>query len=255
LNELGDLLRSEREKKGLSLEEVEEATRIRRRYLEALENGDAAHLPAPVYTQGFIRNYAIFLGLAPQEALALFRGAEPVSPPVAPLQGALRAANRPNWILVIGLLIGLAAVALLIVWGVPYYRDGQAPAVPSPSGEAATATPLPASATPVPPTATASATPPIQPTLLPTFTATVTPVAGVQVQVIVTDKSWLRVTVDGQVAYEGTLEAGETHTWTGKDAVTMLSGNAAGTSVIVNGKSQAALGAPGQVVELTWSRP
>ncbi len=59
---LGERLREAREAKDLSLDETERATRIRARFLEALEQGDYSVM-TPVQAQGFLRNYARFLGL------------------------------------------------------------------------------------------------------------------------------------------------------------------------------------------------
>ena len=60
---IGRILGQERKKKGLSLEEVEKATKIRKRYLDGLEREDYAVLPAGVYAQGFLKTYANYLGL------------------------------------------------------------------------------------------------------------------------------------------------------------------------------------------------
>jgi hypothetical protein len=73
MQELGDLLRKAREAKCVTPVEAEEATRIRVRYLEALEHGDEDSLPARVYVEGFLRNYAVYLGLEPQEVMARYR--------------------------------------------------------------------------------------------------------------------------------------------------------------------------------------
>lgn len=70
---VGQLLRSAREKHGLTLEEVEQHTRIRRRYLEALEHDKYDKLPAATYAKGFIQNYSMFLGLPTKTLLAVFR--------------------------------------------------------------------------------------------------------------------------------------------------------------------------------------
>ena len=59
---LGQRLREAREAKELSLADVEQATRIRLKYVEALEQGDYTSM-TPVQAQGFLRNYARFLGL------------------------------------------------------------------------------------------------------------------------------------------------------------------------------------------------
>lgn len=66
-------LRNERLKKGLTLDEVSKATKIRINFLSAIENGDYQKLPSSTYAQGFVKNYAEFLGLSKNEILALFR--------------------------------------------------------------------------------------------------------------------------------------------------------------------------------------
>ena len=58
---LGDMLRSERERQGLSIRDIEKGTSIRALYIESIEKGDYSQLPGEVYTKGFIRNYANFL--------------------------------------------------------------------------------------------------------------------------------------------------------------------------------------------------
>jgi len=60
---IGRFLEQTRKERGLSLEEVEQATKIRKRYLVGLENEDYATLPDAVYAQGFLKTYANFLGL------------------------------------------------------------------------------------------------------------------------------------------------------------------------------------------------
>jgi len=60
---IGRLLEHRRKEKGLTLEEVEQATKIRKRYLDGLEREDYAVLPAGVYAQGFLKTYANYLGL------------------------------------------------------------------------------------------------------------------------------------------------------------------------------------------------
>src|SRR3989344_8992192 len=63
----------ERKKRGLSLEEVQRQTKIRKSILELLEKGDYDSLPPPTFIKGLIRNYGEFLGLDVNELLALFR--------------------------------------------------------------------------------------------------------------------------------------------------------------------------------------
>jgi cytoskeletal protein RodZ len=62
-----------RERKGVDLYRAERDTKIRARYLGALERGDYKELPGAVYTKGFLRNYALYLGLDPDEVLDQWR--------------------------------------------------------------------------------------------------------------------------------------------------------------------------------------
>jgi hypothetical protein len=64
--------------------------------------------------------------------------------------------------------------------------------------------------------------------------------------------SWVRVTVDGKIAFEGTLLPGTTRAWNGATFITVRYGNAGGVSVTFNGKSEGVVGQPGQVVERTY---
>lgn len=70
---VGEKLSEERIKKGLSLDEVAKATKIRVSFLAAIEKGEYKKLPSGTYAHGFVRNYARFLGLPEHEALALFK--------------------------------------------------------------------------------------------------------------------------------------------------------------------------------------
>lgn len=63
MNELGEFLKNERISKGLTLEEIQETTKIRTRYLKAIEDGDFSVMPALVYAKGFVKSYAEALGL------------------------------------------------------------------------------------------------------------------------------------------------------------------------------------------------
>jgi cytoskeleton protein RodZ len=65
--ELGEILKNEREAKGLTVKAVMEATKISRVIILALESGDRSALPHPVYTKGFVKSYARLLGLDPDE--------------------------------------------------------------------------------------------------------------------------------------------------------------------------------------------
>ncbi|PIZ01179.1 hypothetical protein COY62_00070 [bacterium (Candidatus Howlettbacteria) CG_4_10_14_0_8_um_filter_40_9] len=69
---LGDNLKKARETKGFDVRYVEEAIKIRAKYLLALENGDYKKLPPDVYIKGFLKNYAIFLGIETERVMRLY---------------------------------------------------------------------------------------------------------------------------------------------------------------------------------------
>lgn len=63
LKKIGSTLKLRREEMGISLKEVENGTSIRINYLASIEDGDMSKLISPVYAQGFIKQYSLFLGI------------------------------------------------------------------------------------------------------------------------------------------------------------------------------------------------
>ncbi|MCE5168125.1 helix-turn-helix domain-containing protein [Paenibacillus profundus] len=81
MSELGQLLKKARLEKGLSLDDVQEATKIRKRYLEAIEEGDYKVLPGSFYVRAFVKTYAETVGLNPDEILQYYRNDIPATEP------------------------------------------------------------------------------------------------------------------------------------------------------------------------------
>ncbi|HYM69014.1 MAG TPA: RodZ domain-containing protein [bacterium] len=121
---IGERLRNAREARGLSLDDVEAATRIRRRYLEALEDEAFDRLPGPAYVRGFLNGYASYLGLPSEEIASMYpmplgaRVAVRASPvdvritPVTPRSRARRFVIGASLVLLCG-----AAVIAYILYG------------------------------------------------------------------------------------------------------------------------------------------
>lgn len=136
--EIGSALRAARERRGLELREVERETRIRERYLAALEEERFELLPARAYAKGFLRVYADFLGLdgglIVEEFNARFPEAEQpelAAPPVSATLARAWARRLP------GLLVAGLAVALLGVLVSHFGGARHRPALPvSPSTSA-----------------------------------------------------------------------------------------------------------------------
>lgn len=102
MSELGQSLREAREAKGLSLEELQEITKIQKRYLIALESGDFKQLPGNFYTRAFIKNYAENVGLDAQAFFDEHAGeipkaqTEPVNPIIPSRSTVHKPKKQPN---------------------------------------------------------------------------------------------------------------------------------------------------------------
>src|SRR5262245_13878789 len=82
---VGRLLKDQREELGLSLSDVGQRLRIRRPYIEAIEEGRFDELPGAAYIPAFLRAYAVHLGLEPEKVLTAYHstGAAPIKRPTA----------------------------------------------------------------------------------------------------------------------------------------------------------------------------
>ena len=77
--------------------------------------------------------------------------------------------------------------------------------------------------------------------------------APITVDVNLTGDAWMRVTADGEVAYEGTLATGSNETWTAEGELTITAGNAGAVLVSFNGASETPMGNPGTVQSQTFT--
>ncbi|MFQ6058138.1 MAG: helix-turn-helix domain-containing protein [Anaerolineae bacterium] len=274
MGELGQLLREARERKGVSPAEVEAATKIRQKYVIALEEGNYDQLPPGVYVRGFLRSLAAYLGLDAEEVIALYGKEVPQEAAPRPTRFLSQPLTTSSWLtpdLLAGIVL-LLAIGVLGVWIFREYIAPLAQVTPTPTVEAMASAP--------PPTSTATAIPSPTGTLQPQPTPTSPPsqalaagssptqtVAiglqalattpsptpqGITLQVEVTERAWLRVVADGQTVFEGILDRGATRTWRGQEQIAMRSGNAGGVLVTVNGQREGPLGGRGEVVDREW---
>lgn len=283
---LGEWLRQRREELGITLAQAQADTRIRVTYLEALEAERYAELPDAVVGRGFLRNYASYLKLDVQEALARFSARVAPPPGVTaeagsavpnpftsgpfqpvPLHEIRSAGSRRRWLLALGgiLVISLAALAW---WAVPRL-DGWLPDLPWPEARGARSTPtqelagadlqtatltapVTGTARPSPATATATVAPPtVTLTLPPRPSATPTQIvyAGISLRLVFSDTSWIQVTVDGVRQEQGELPAGTSRLYQARERVELRVGNAGAVLATLNGEEMGPLGAKGEVVD------
>lgn len=277
---LGQRLRAAREAKGVSLAEVERATRIRAKFLEAFEQDDFSGLPSETQARGFLRNYAEYLGLDAAELLANFDSgrrrkiklgptqprrvapsptttppngsrATPLSPRPAPTENMGRApqiiSRRPRWFSP-DLLFAMAVsfvIVILLVWAIGQLTPGlTAPPTPTLALILPGQTLAPATASPTP---TPEATPTLAlPTPLPEY-------VGVNISLRAEQRIWVSVKVDGVEQFVGQMAAGEIKDFVGQGVVEIATGNGLGTRVIWNGRDQGTLGKLGEAVIQLWT--
>ncbi len=174
---LGALLRATREAKGATLAQAEKATRIRQKYLEALEENRTSDLPEPVFVKGFLRNYAIYLGLNVQEVLDLWRGEHGLRKETAGVEPEIEPLRTPSRLTPAMLTVVLALIVFSLVMYYLYQQYAAPPMSPTPMIilDIATATPTPPTAGQTTPAVTRVPTPAQQ-------DVTVPDVAGLSLQ-------------------------------------------------------------------------
>ena len=116
--EIGSTLRQARERRRLGLDQAEAETKIRARYLRALEDEHFDLLPGPAYVKGFLRTYAEFLGLDGQLYVDEYNSryvTREDDPPFRPRRSAGRRGRRVESSVVLGAIVGIAIVFGLVI--------------------------------------------------------------------------------------------------------------------------------------------
>jgi cytoskeletal protein RodZ len=130
---LPERLYAARERKGVDLYRAERDTKIRARYLGALERGEYRELPGAVYTKGFLRNYAVYLGLDPDEVLRQWKHERGDAPAIAPQITVPRPIEAPRQritfspVAIVALLLFLLVAAFVVYLGVQLVRFAKPP--------------------------------------------------------------------------------------------------------------------------------
>ena len=275
---VGPVLEKARKERGLTLEEAEHATKIRKRYLEGLEREDYGVLPDAVYAQGFLKTYANYLGLdgeglarelrdrrRPRRERAVTYGygttgtSEFDKPLVSPGQFGRKERGRIPAATILTLLVSLLAFAAVVA-SLYYVGRGAQSTGQDPPSQAGVANQQDANGQEPEPEggAPARGTP-----------ARETPDRGTpagggggenaaaaeprpdSLSVVVSvegDPSWLSVLVDGELAYEQIAEPGFSRTFEGQRGISIKTGNAGAVGVEVNGQDLGRLGDSGEVL-------
>jgi cytoskeletal protein RodZ len=265
---LGGYLRSLREAKGTSLEDMARSTRVGIRHLEALEEERLADLPSPVFVRGFIRAYCGFLRESPEPALGRYE--ELVGTRAAAQAASAAPGPRTTWAgssVVVGLVLLLVLGAGLILVNLSVKKSGGTSVAtartesPTASTSPAPTPVLPRAAAPAPPAPAPSvATEPVHPTPPPASSASTPPPAtrptagaaatgGQRLVIRAVEPTWVRVQTDeGRIAEE-LLPAGASREWAAEHRFLLTIGNAGGVELTLNGKTLPSLGAKGTVIQ------
>ena len=291
--DIGATLRKARQDAGVTLEDVEEDTKIRKRYLTALEREDYADLPSAVYARGFLKTYANYLGLdgealsmdlkdrwesirerRRQESTPKRESGRQGSPSRSSRSFTVGASSRRRRISItamIGfvLLLALLAAAVFGLYSVgqnsrsvqenPNQQAGQNSekgGIPNKSG-----------GTTVEETSTNTTSASIPGQGADTMPgndaeAGLTESRGetaplqetISMKIAVAQVSaWLNVQADGNTVYEQVTQPGFSQTFEAGDRISVWTGNAGAVRLEINGQDYGALGAPGEVKRRTFT--
>lgn len=224
---VGESLARARAERGLSVEDVSSATRIRSSIVRDIESDTFDRCGGDVYARGHIRSIAHVVGIDPTPLVEEFdrgRGGTPVPvAPVAPYDPSVNERTerrRPNWAaaMIVALLavIGYAGYAFVADSG-----SGPAKSARTAVGPSASATPTPTQASPTPSSGPAL--------------AQVTPDQATVLIRIIGDSSWVSVKgADGRLIFQGLMPHGATQVFRDPALLQLVIGNAPAVQMVVN---------------------
>jgi cytoskeletal protein RodZ len=278
MGSFGERLRREREMRGITIEEIAEATKIGSRNLRALEDEKFDLLPGGIFNKGFVRAYSKFLGLDEEQAVADYIAAESSFRDAASDGLDVHVENSPHASLAVPVtIVVLLAIAGGGFGGWKYYQKRAAqqeaeqiaaaskpaaavappaqpvapPSTPASAGQDSSASP-----TTTQPTNAAGTTPAASPaTTAPEVPASSDSAAtgGFVVQLKANQDSWVSAKADGKSVFSETLKATNERTLHARDRIVLTLGNAAGVQVSYNGKDQTFDRAAGKVKTLVFT--
>jgi cytoskeletal protein RodZ len=268
---LGQRLQEERAKRGLSIEEIADQTRINPAYIQAIESDDLSSLPGGFFYRSFVRQYARILGLPESEyagyltksledevrtieKLETALPARHIAVPPMPTGMVNKAEETRRWVIRLSVLVAVIVLCSGVYYVYQWWRTTQEiaaqqqaavtqaapepvkpppPVVQTPPQESGT---MPATQEPTPGAASAVTQPP-------------PPVSSSPVFVVVNarEQVWAGVTVDGKTVFQAALNPGESKTFEANERIRVRLGNAGGADITYNGKAIPAVGPTGQV--------
>jgi cytoskeletal protein RodZ len=289
MDELGSVLSEAREARGLTLEQIENELRIRSKFLAALEQGRYQDLPTPVHVRGYLRNYARYLGLDPEPLLDRYEVSRNYQkPPVSTKQRDYVSSDSPipprsdevfyrpvnlsldgesgnSAVSLVPMAIVIAALVVLALLvnrfvlnpesNEQLVEDAVAAAL---SNTPVVTTPLPDGVLPQSEAAdgiiVATERNAIDlPTVTPTRPSLPATMEIINLRLEITERTWLRVTIDGEVQYQGQALQGDTLEYQALDTATLETGNAIAVFITINDVRLGKLGGRSEILQETWT--
>lgn len=242
LKEIGESLHRHRVEQNITLETIASQTLIAKRVIIALEQGNLQELPEPFYTKALLAKYAKAVGYTgvldyeeqqePNETLSDTKAD-------STKKTSFQLRSRHLYLIYLVLIVvAVRAIASLVESPLVVNNSNLEEEVTSDTTPTIGATP----------TTISSASPS-------EFVSQSSSNNSESVVVDITLKArcWLKVMVDGKVEFEGTLPQGTQRSWTGKEQIDIIAGNAGGVVITYNHGQEKLLGKPGQVEEVTYT--
>ncbi len=267
--QVGQKLTEQRELLGLSLEDVERHTHLRKRYLKSLEAGDLDGLPSPVQGRGMLKNYADFLGLDPDPLLLTFADglqaglterrpetSKSISEPPSSLKREAKRRRFLNRDMFIGAFVVLFLLAFGVWGGLQIAALQNAPEEIFPTPPSIAEVLLPTATATLQPTPTATVLAAIDAEAVitpdqPNPLDAVTPIAligPVRLQIFVRERAYMRIVVDSEVEFDGRVLAGAIYAFAGQELIEIITGSGSALQISHNEQDVGVLGSYGEVV-------
>jgi cytoskeleton protein RodZ len=224
----GERLKREREMREVSMDELIKATRISKRFIEALENEAWEKLPGGVFGHGFVRTIARYLGLDEEGLLGEYDLARAEKAPLAQPKSEERIPSPPKWLSVVAVVVILLMAAGLFYTGRYGWRRfaerraakqsaGSSASSPAQTGNNSAASSLSSGSSSV----------------------------ALDLSVSTSAATRVRVLGDGKLLLDAELPAGETRRLTAHQQFEVTAGDSSAVLLELNGQAMPPVGAPG----------
>lgn len=238
LQQIGLRLSQIRTARNISLDTVAAKTKIPQSILIAIEEADFSELPEPFYIQALVSKFAQAVEATGIEFISAKPEANQISDRIqkkSRFQLSFQLRSLHLYLLYIVLVfISVRAITLMV----------ERPVVVNET---------PAESLVDPDVSQNKPKLEAPPQTAPQFVSQSSDANSVSVGINLQERCWLKVMVDGKVAFEGILPQGTQRKWSGEREVTIRAGNAGGVVISFNNEQQKILGAPGQVEEITYT--